>query len=62
MVTTQRITLTERDTVEGGVRCPGCGHYAAFGDIIATGGCSNGTWRGGECDATMRIQLVVDRG
>lgn len=61
MVPTQRITLTERDAVEGGVRCPGCGHYAAFDDIIATGSCSGGAWRGGECDTEMAIQLVVNR-
>lgn len=56
----QRIQLTEQDAVEGGIPCPGCGCYAPLGDIIATGGCSNGVWRGGECDAHMAIELVVD--
>ena len=61
MDTARRIRLTERDAVEGGVRCPGCGHYTTFGDIIATGGCGGGEWRGGDCEAELALELVFDR-
>lgn len=60
MEASRRIPLTERDTVEGGILCPGCGHYAALSDIIATGGCSYGVWRGGDCRTRMSIELVID--
>jgi len=45
--------------MEGGVRCPRCGRYTSFGDIIATGACS-GVVRD-DCDATLSLDLVVGR-
>jgi hypothetical protein len=53
-----RIRITEREGVEGGVRCPNCGGYTSFRDIVAAGLCGGG-WRTG-CDARLALDLVVD--
>lgn len=55
----QRVPITELDGMEGGIRCPNCGAYASFGDVVAVGGCSRGSWRGGPCEATLSLELVV---
>ena len=46
--------------MEGGVRCPNCGGYNAFGDIIATGQCRN-AWESGsrECVTELELDLIV---
>lgn len=62
MESPQRIRLTERDAIERGVHCPGCGHYAAFDDIIAIGECTQGSWRGGHCETRLTLELVVHPG
>ena len=56
----RRVRLTEGDAIEAGVRCPNCGGYNAFADIIATGRCRN-AWRSSEadCTATLALDLVV---
>jgi hypothetical protein len=46
--------------MEGGVQCPKCGSYTSFGDIVAAGGCGGGEWRGGDCDASLSLDLVVE--
>ncbi|WP_101295162.1 hypothetical protein [Halegenticoccus soli] len=56
----RRIRITEGDSMEGGVRCPKCGSYTSFGDIIAAGGCARGAWRGGPCDAELALDLIVE--
>ncbi|MFB6087129.1 MAG: hypothetical protein ABEJ85_01305 [Haloarculaceae archaeon] len=60
MASARRIRLGERDAMERGIRCPDCGVYTSFDDIIATGGCRHGTRRGGECEATLALELVVE--
>ena len=56
----RHIRLTEEDAVEGGVRCPNCGGYNAFGDIVATGQCRN-AWESNsrECVTGLELDLVV---
>jgi hypothetical protein len=45
--------------MEGGVRCPGCGSYTSFGDVLATGRCSGR--RHDECDARLELELILKR-
>ena len=56
----RRVRLTEGDAIEEGIRCPNCGGYNAFGDIIATGRCRNG-WGASEddCGTELALDLVV---
>ena len=42
--------------MERGVRCPDCGSYTSFTDIIATGRCR------GDCETRLSLDLVVERG
>ncbi|WP_380681405.1 hypothetical protein [Salinigranum sp. GCM10025319] len=54
----RRIRLSERDAMEGGIRCPNCGSYTSFVDILATERC-----RGvlsGECELRLSLDLVVE--
>ncbi|MFC5365389.1 hypothetical protein [Salinirubrum litoreum] len=60
MTTQRRIRLAESEAMEGGVRCPKCGSYTSFGDIVAAGGCGGGEWRGGDCDASLSLDLVLE--
>jgi hypothetical protein len=56
----RRVRLTEREGMEGGVTCPGCGRYNSFGDVIAVGRC-----RGvmvDACETSLALELVVDPG
>ena len=53
----RRLRLTERDGMEGGVRCPGCGSYTSFGDVLATGRCSGRRHEG--CDARLELELIL---
>lgn len=55
---THRIRLTEGDSMEGGVRCPSCGSYTSFGDIIATGSC-RGRRDEDPCETELALDLVV---
>ena len=48
----RRFRLTEEEAMEGGVRCPGCGRYACFGDVVATGRCAG-------CATQWGLDLVV---
>jgi hypothetical protein len=57
-MTARRVRLNERDGMEGGVRCPCCGRYNSFGDIVATGTCRGGA--AGDCEASLALDLVVD--
>ncbi|SEO56802.1 hypothetical protein SAMN04487948_103269 [Halogranum amylolyticum] len=59
MAGTHRIRLTERDSMEGGVRCPNCGSYTSFGDIIATGHCRGVRREEEPCETGLAIDLVV---
>jgi hypothetical protein len=55
----RRIRLSERDAMEGGIRCPNCGTYTSFVDILATERC-----RGvlsGDCEIRLSLDLVVER-
>jgi hypothetical protein len=55
----RRIRLSERDAMEGGIRCPNCGSYTSFVDILATERC-----RGvlsGDCEIQLSLDLVVER-
>jgi hypothetical protein len=54
----RRVRLGERDGMERGVRCPCCGRYNSFGDIVATGACRGSA--AGDCDAALALDLVVD--
>jgi hypothetical protein len=56
---THRIRLTEGDSMEGGVRCPSCGSYTSFSDIIATGNCRGVRRDEDPCETTLAIDLVV---
>ena len=56
---THRIRLTERDSMERGVRCPNCGSYTSFHDIIATGHCRGVHRREEPCETALAIDLVV---
>ena len=58
----RRVRLTEGDAIEEGVRCPSCGGYNAFTDIIATGRCRN-AWGSNEdgCAAALALDLVVKK-
>lgn len=56
---THRIRLTERDSMERGVRCPNCGSYTSFSDIIATGHCRGIHRREDPCETALAIDLVV---
>lgn len=58
MSSARRIRLQERDSIEGGVRCPACGSYTSFGDVVATGRCSGAWFRG--CEATLALDLVFE--
>ena len=44
--------------MEGGVRCPNCGSYTSFSDIIATGHC-RGIRRADPCETALAIDLVI---
>lgn len=61
MVGTHRIRLTERDSMEGGVRCPNCGSYTSFSDIIATGLCRGVHRQDKSCETTLAIDLVIEK-
>ena len=56
----RRVRLTEGDAIEAGVRCPNCGGYNSFADIIATGQCRN-AWGSSadDCGAELALDLVV---
>ncbi|WP_396610981.1 hypothetical protein ACH9L7_12245 [Haloferax sp. S1W] len=54
MVGEQRVRLSETDAMEMGIRCPSCGTYTSFGDILATGEC-----RGAECTTGLKLELVT---
>lgn len=56
--TERRIALGEPDGMEGGIRCPSCGRFATFVDIMATGGCGGGGST--DCDASLRLDLVLE--
>jgi hypothetical protein len=56
---TRRLRLSERDGMEGGVRCPECGSYTSFGDVLATGRCSGRRHDG--CDVTLDLELRLAR-
>ena len=58
MPDSRRIRLSEDDAMEQGVRCPNCGTYTAFTDIVATGHC-RGAWRG-DCSAQLSLDLIVE--
>ncbi|MFC4359585.1 hypothetical protein ACFO0N_16705 [Halobium salinum] len=53
----RRIRITEGDVMEGGINCPGCGSYTAFGDIVAIGGCRAAV--SGNCPLELELDLVV---
>ncbi|WP_372912238.1 hypothetical protein [Salinigranum sp.] len=55
----RRIRLSEDDAMERGVRCPNCGSYTSFTDIVATGRC-RGAWRG-DCATRLGLDLIVER-
>ncbi|AUV83527.1 hypothetical protein C2R22_19320 [Salinigranum rubrum] len=55
----RRIRLSEDDAMERGVRCPNCGSYTSFTDIVATGRC-RGAWRG-DCTIRLGLDLIVER-
>jgi hypothetical protein len=54
----RRIRLSEDDAMERGVRCPTCGSYTSFTDIVATGQC-RGAWRGA-CSTRLGLDLIVE--
>ena len=45
--------------MERGVRCPNCGSYTSFTDILATGHCRG--VRTSSCETRLRLDLVVSR-
>jgi hypothetical protein len=47
-----RRSVGEMEAMEGGVRCPLCGRYACFGDVVSTGRCEG-------CAAQWGLDLVV---
>jgi hypothetical protein len=49
-----RRQVCEADAVEGGVRCPGCGAFVSFGDVVARGTCGRV-----DCEARLSLDLVV---
>ncbi|MGM0590825.1 MAG: hypothetical protein ACQETI_04200 [Halobacteriota archaeon] len=55
-----RVRLSEIDAMERGVRCPNCGKYNSFGDIIATGHCRGAYHDSGSCTARLALDLVID--
>jgi hypothetical protein len=55
----RRIRLSEGDAMERGVRCPNCGSYTSFTDILATGHCRG--VRTSSCETRLRLDLVVSR-
>jgi adenine-specific DNA methylase len=59
MPDSRRIRLSEDDAMERGVRCPNCGSYTSFADIIATGWCRRA--RGGDCETRLGLDLVVEQ-
>lgn len=59
MAGTHRVRLTERDSMEGGVRCPNCESYTSFSDIIVTGHCRGVQRRTNPCETALAIDLVV---
>ncbi|MFB6129550.1 MAG: hypothetical protein ABEJ28_01865 [Salinigranum sp.] len=60
MATKRRVRLSESDGMEGGIRCPNCGSYTSFGDIIATGRCRGTETR--QCDVGLALDLVISFG
>jgi hypothetical protein len=60
MPDSRRIRLSEDDAMERGVRCPNCGSYTSFGDIVTTGRC-RGSWRG-DCTTELRLDLIIKYG
>ena len=59
MPDSRRIRLSEDDAMERGVRCPNCGTYTSFSDIVSTGHC-RGQWRG-DCRTRLSLDLIVER-
>jgi hypothetical protein len=55
MIDRRRHRLSEDEAMERGVRCPDCGSYTSFTDIIATGRCR------GDCETRLSLDLVVER-
>jgi hypothetical protein len=55
MTDRRRHRLSEEEAMERGVRCPDCGSYTSFMDIIATGRCR------GDCETRLSLDLVVER-
>jgi hypothetical protein len=58
MADRRRIRLSEDDAMERGVRCPNCGTYTSFTDILATNRCRG--VRSSECETHLWLDLVVD--
>jgi hypothetical protein len=59
MVDSRRRRLSEDDAMERGVRCPNCGSYTSFTDIVTTGRC-RGAWHG-DCRARLSLDLIVEK-
>ncbi|MFC6725590.1 hypothetical protein ACFQE1_14685 [Halobium palmae] len=57
MAQERRIRITEGEAMEGGIHCPSCGSYTAFGDIIAMGSCRGSV--SGDCDVELALHLTV---
>lgn len=55
----RRLRLSERDAMEGGVRCPDCGSDTSFGDVLATGRCRGR--RNERCEVTLELELILQR-
>jgi hypothetical protein len=60
MTDRHRIRLSERDAMEGGVRCPNCGSYTSFVDILATERCRGAS--AAACGTRLSLDLVVEHG
>jgi hypothetical protein len=54
----RRVRLTERDGMERGIRCPGCGRYNSFGDVVAVGRCRGA--QVDDCETRLALELVVN--
>jgi hypothetical protein len=54
MATERRVRLGESDGMEGGVRCPRCGTFVSFGDVVARTACPRP-----DCEVRLALDLVV---
>lgn len=53
-----RRRVTEKEAMDGGLPCPGCGTYVSLESVAIARTCPRASR--GDCDARLSLEVVVD--